>query len=333
MSRKREEVRFELHTEFDVLRHSPTDWFLLAGNRLAVSAALLLLISATLWWVVLSGLAPLVEQTPTLFLLFALIGGNFTLITIVVSISQFVLARHLESPGEVREQMREVLGFRQEVSELTQERVVPVTPSGLFELLFRSIGRDVQTLHDVGWTPADPEMRRDVERLVDDLEAHVGYIIGLLEGSDSGIRYALLAVLDTNYSRYFAGAYRLRAAHGDDLPAPVADSLNRLERHVEQVDVARRYVKTIFIQSELASLSRLLLYVGIPVQAVSVVLMLLFTAPADQAVSPSVLAVVIPVVVTMGFVPIVLLTSYILRLATIVQRTAAMYPFTTRSER
>ena len=35
---------------------------------------------------------------------------------------------------------------------------------------------------------------------------------------------------------------------------------------------------------------------------------------------------------TVGFAPIVLLTSYILRLATVVQRTAAMYPFTTRAD-
>jgi hypothetical protein len=333
MSRKRDDTRFELRTELAVFRTRPLDWFLLSGNRVVVSAGLLGVVSAVLWWIVLSGLAPLQERDPILFLLFALIGGNFTLITIVVSISQFVLARHLESPGEVREQMREVLGFRQEVSEVTQERVVPVTPSGLFELLFRSIGRDVQALKATGWTPADPEMRGEVERLVDDLEHHVEYVTGLLEASDSGIRYALLTVLDTNYSQYFAGAYRLRATHGEDLPESVAESLNRLERNVEQVDVARRYFKTIFIQSELASLSRLLLYIGVPVQVVSVVLMLLFTAPAGPAISPPVLAVVIPVVVTMGFAPIVLLTSYILRLASVVQRTAAMYPFTTRADR
>ena len=332
MRRTRDETRFELATELAVFRSRPLDWFLLSGNRVAVSALLLGAISAVLWWVVVSGLAPLQERDPILFLLFALVGGNFTLITIVVSISQFVLARHLESPGEVREQMQAVLGFRQEVSDVTQERVVPVTPSGLFELLFRSIGRDVRALKATGWTPADPERRREVERLVDDLDAHIEYVTGLLEGGDSGIRYALLTVLDTNYSRYFAGAYRLRAAHGDDLPTAVADSLDRLERHVEQVDVSRRYFKTIFIQSELASLSRLLLYIGVPVQVVSVVLMLLFTAPSGPAISPPVLAVVLPVVVTMGFAPIVLLTSYILRLASVVQRTAAMYPFTTRSE-
>ncbi|PSP88238.1 hypothetical protein BRC90_08165 [Halobacteriales archaeon QS_4_69_34] len=328
-----QETRAELGVELGLLQYRPVDWVLLSGSRLAVSAGLLAIVAAIMGAIVTAGMAPLTERTPILFLLFALIGGNFTLITIVVSISQFVLTRHLESPGEVREGLREMIGYRQEVGEATREKVVPVTPSRLFVLLFRSIDRELEALRNAGWSPPDPELRRDVERLVADLEGHAARVIGLVEGSDAGIRYALLAVLDTDYSRYFVGAYRVRAAFGEDLPASVADALDRIERHVEQVDVARRYFKTVFIQSELASLSRLLLYIGLPVQVASVVLMLLFTAPADPILARPVLRIVIPLVVTAGFAPIVLLTAYILRLATVVERTAAMYPFTTRPGR
>ena len=318
--------------EWGVLRYRPMDWFLLSGNRLVVSAGLLALVAAALWWVVLSGLAPLAERTPILYLLFALISGNVTLITIVVSISQFVLTRHLETPGEAREQMREVVGYRQEVSDLTRERLVPVTPAGFLLVLFRSIDRDVDDLRTREWAEAEEELHLDVEELVADLEAHAEEMIRLVEGTNGGIRHALFATLDTNYSRYFYGIYRLRSAYGDDLPAAVDDSLDRLERNVEQVDVARRYFKTVLIQSELSSLSRLLLFIGLPVLVATVVLMLLFTAATGPAVSPPVLTVVIPLVVTAGFAPIVLLTAYILRLATVVHRTAAMYPFTTRYE-
>lgn len=318
--------------ELSILKYRPVDWFLVSGNRLAVAGGLLALVAAVLWWVVLSGLAPLSARTPLLYLLFALISGNFTLVTIVVSISQFVLARHLESPGEVREQMREIVGYRQEVSEVTRERVVPVTPAGFFLVLFGSIDRDVNDLRTRDWTSSEADLHRDVEDLVADLETHAEHVIDLLEGSDAGLTRALFATLDANYSRYFHGAYRLRAAYGEDLPPAVAEDLDRLEQHVEQVDVARRYFKTVLIQSELSSLSRLLLAIGVPVLVATVVLMLLFTAPSGPAVSRPVLSVVIPLVVTVGFAPIVLLTAYILRLATVVHRTAAMYPFTTRYE-
>ncbi|NIS33534.1 MAG: hypothetical protein GWN07_23650, partial [Actinobacteria bacterium] len=70
---------------------------LLTGSRLWVTAGVLAVVAGLLWGAVLTGLAPMAERTPILFLLFALISGNVTLITIVVSISQFVLSRHLES--------------------------------------------------------------------------------------------------------------------------------------------------------------------------------------------------------------------------------------------
>lgn len=308
------------------------DWFLLTGSRLAVSAGLLLVVAVLLWGAVLSGLAPLTERTAILFLLFALISGNVTLITIVVSISQFVLSRHLESPGEIREQLRELVGYREEVGEITGERVLPVTPGGFLLLLFQSIVRDADALREQEWHESDAAVRADVEPLMADLEGHARYLVRLLSSGDAGVRYALFATLDTNYSRFFYDIYRIRAEHDATLPASIDRKLERLERHVEQVDVARRYFKTVFIQSELASLSRVLLYIGLPVLVTTVILTLLFTASAGPAIEPGVLAVTIPAVVTAGFAPIVLLAAYIIRLATVVKRTAAMYPFTTREE-
>jgi hypothetical protein len=308
------------------------DWFLLTGSRLWVSAGMLLLVAVILWGAVLTGVAPLTERTPILFLLFALISGNVTLITIVVSISQFVLSRHLESPGEIRRQLRDLVDYRQEVGETTGEPVLPVTPGGFLMLLFRSIVRDADDLRAYEWHANNADLRADVEPLMADIEGHARYVLRLLGSGDAGVRYALLATLDTNYSRFFYGIYRARAEHEADLPDGIAETLARLERHVEQVDVARRYFKTVFIQTELASLSRVLLYIGLPVLVVTIVLTLLFTASADPPFARPLYTVAIPAVVTAGFAPIILLAAYIIRLSTVVKRTAAMYPFTTREE-
>lgn len=315
-----------------ILNHRPTEWFLFDGDRLVVSAGLLVVVAALLWGAVLTGLAPLAEPTPILFLLFALIGGNFTLITIVVSISQFVLARHLESPGEIRDRLKEIVGYRREVGEVTRQRVLPVTPRGFTLLLFRSIERDAEALRAVEWEPDNPDLEGEIEAPAAELSAHASHVIGLLEDRDVGVRNALFATLNANYSRFFYDAYRLRAEHEAELPEGVTDHLRRLEKHVEQVDVARRYFKTVFIQSELSSLTRLLLYVGPPIQIVSVVLMLAYTAPSDALLIRPALPVVIPLVVTAGFAPFALLTAYLLRLATVVERTAVMYPFAAGDE-
>jgi len=306
--------------------------FLLTGSRLWVTAGLLVIVSALVWGVVLTDLAPLIERTPILFLLFALISGNVTLITIVVSISQFVLSRHLESPGEIRQQLRDLVGYREEVGQMTDEQVIPVTPRGFLLLLFRNIIRDADTLRGHESRASDDELRNDIEPVMADLEGHARYLVRLLAGGDAGVRSALFATLDTNYSKFYYQIYRIRAEHEGDLPNSVEQKLGRLERHVEQVDIARRYFKTVFIQSELASLSRVLLYTGLPMLVATVLLTLLFTAPSGPAISQDALTVLFPAVVTAGFAPLLLLAAYMIRLATVVKRTAAMYPFTTRGD-
>lgn len=310
-----------------LLAYRPVEWFLVDGNRLVVSGLLLAVVGVVIWGAVLTGLAPLSERTPVLFLLFALIGGNFTLITIVVSISQFVLSRHLESPGEVRDRIEEMVSYRTEVGRLTGERLLPVTPTGFMLLLFRSIERDARRLEGTDWSDAEEAAGTDVDALLADLADHAGHVVALLEDGEGGLRTALFATLNTDYSRYFYHTYRLREEYGDALPDVAAETLTGLERHIEQVDVARRYFKTVLIQSELSTLTRLLLAIGPPVQILSVVLMLLYTAPDPEPLSRPVLVVVIPAVVTAGFAPFALLTAYIFRLATVVKRTALMYPF------
>lgn len=318
--------------EWRVLRRGPFEWFLLTGNRLVVGGVLLFVVAGAVWGVVLTGLAPLEERTPMLYLLFALISGNFALITIVVSISQFVLARHLESPDEIRQRMNEMVGYRREVGEVAHRSVLPVTHLGFLAVLFDSITRLVDELERQSPSVGDERIRRETAELAAGLGPHAEYVLDLLEASDSGVQSALFATLNTSYATYIYDAWHLESEHGENVPEKTRDLLDGLVRGLEQVEVARRFFKTVLIQSELASLSRLLLYVGLPVQLATVVIMLLFTATSGVGVSTPVLSVAIPLVVTLGFAPIVLLAAFILRLATVAQRTAAMYPFTSDSE-
>jgi hypothetical protein len=319
--------------EWRVLRRGPLEWVLLTGNRLVVGGMLLLVVAGSIWGVVLTGLAPLQERTPMLYLLFALISGNFALITIVVSLSQFVLARHLESPDEIRRRMNEMVGYRREVGEVAHRSVLPITHPGFLAVLFHNVTRLVDELERQSPSIGDERARREIAELAAGLGPHAEYVIDLVETSDRGVKSALFATLNTSYATYIYDAWHLESEHGETLPEKTRDELEGLVRGLEQVEVARRFFKTVLIQSELASLSRLLLYVGLPIQLATVVIMLLFTATSGVGVSPGVLSVVIPLVVTLGFAPIVLLAAYILRLATVAHRTAAMYPFADESER
>ena len=318
--------------EWQLLRYAPLEWLLLSGDRLVISGGLLVVVAAVVWGTVLTGLAPLTDQTPLLYLLFALIGGNFTLIAIVVSISQFVLSAHLESPGEIRDEMEKMVGYRRDVIERTDQSVVPVSPGAFLRLLFGRIGDQVETLDRARSDVADERVSDELGALVAGLDEHVSWVTSVLEGSEPGVEYALFATLQKSYATYFYRAWRLRSRHADALPREATGALDELVERLEQVDVARRYFESVFIQSELSSLSRLLLYAGVPVQVASVALMLAFSGPTVTTLPQETLAVVLPAVVTAGFVPIVLLATFVVRLATVARRSGAMFPFTTQFE-
>lgn len=79
--------------ELELFRYDPIEWLLLTGDRVLVTGVALVGLSAVLAALVVLGGIPFRKETPILFLLFALIAANFTLIAIVTSLSQFVLGR------------------------------------------------------------------------------------------------------------------------------------------------------------------------------------------------------------------------------------------------
>jgi hypothetical protein len=320
------------------LKH-PREWLFLVENRLLVAGGFLAVLLVLFFAVEMASSFSDQGLMPLFYVFGALIGGNFTLITIVISISQFVLARHLESPGEIREKMDEMVQYRREVGATTGRRVVPVAPAEFVRLLFRTIARRVEALSAeltsasaTEKTAVDDEVGAELNALVRGLGEHVEYVIALLNHPSTGLNYALFATLNASYEQDIYDAWRLRTEHPRSLPDPVVDALDDLVEGLEQIDVARRVFKTVFIQSELAALSRILLYIGIPVQVATVVLLLLFTGPDGWVFSPAALRFVIPTIVTVGFAPILLLAAYILRLATVARRTASMYPFTNQAD-
>ena len=104
------------------------------------------------------------------------------------------------------------------------------------------------------------------------------------------------------------------------LPRP-DDVVTRLK----EIDVARQYSKTIYTQTELSYISRTLLYAGAVAEAVLVSTLLTLTSSSGAPIPVS----LIPFVVGVGLLPLSVLFSFVLRLATVTQRTPAITPFTT----
>ena len=61
----------------------------------------------------------------------SLIGGNVTLITVVISINQLIISRQFSSPGELESDIRRVIAYRLAVADLIDTTISPIdrTPS------------------------------------------------------------------------------------------------------------------------------------------------------------------------------------------------------------
>lgn len=320
--------------EWDLLRYDPVDWFVLTGNRILVSILQVLALVVVLAAVIRSGLVPLAAETPILFLLFALIAANFTLIAIVASLGQFILSQRLESPGEIRTKITETMAYREAVGDTVGQPVLPVKPDAFFLVLFESAHDDLAYLANLTSEGRTRRTREELTELVAGLQSHTDHVTGLLDHPASEMKHAMFVSLNTNYENHVHRAWYLQREYADEFTDRITGQLGRLAETLEHIVVAVRMFQATFIESEVSELARYLLYVGIPVQVTAMIVMLLYTAAdGTSLLSPGVTALLVPAVLVAGFTPFLILSSYIVRLTVVARRTADNFPFSSQLTR
>ncbi len=320
--------------EFALLRYDSREWLLMTGDRVLVSLLQVTVLVVVFAGVVASGLVPFAEETPVLFLLFALVAANFTLIAIVTSLSQFILSQRLESPGEIRTNIEQTIAFREDTGETVGQSVLPVKPDAFFLVLFESARGDLKHLGEMTDETRTRRTREELEELVTWLESHVEHVTGLLEHPVSETKHALFVSLNTNYETHVHRTWYLQREYSEEFTDQITTQLSRLAKTLEHVVVATRVFQTTFIETEVSELARYLLFVGLPVQVTAMITMLLYTAPGGTpALPPGVTQVLVPAVLVGGFAPFLILSSYIVRLTVVARRTADSFPFSTQLER
>jgi|AntDeeMinimDraft_4_1070355.scaffolds.fasta_scaffold00761_3 hypothetical protein len=308
-----------------------TEWILLDGDRFHVMAIVVAGIFSVFLILDLSGYVPLRNVQPLYYVYSGLISGNLTLITVVVAINQLLLSREFHSPGELESQIEGVVEYRDDLEEMTGE-VAPITPPEFLRVLVESTRRQAQELDDMAVNETTEEVRDDVAPIVSELTAQADHVVDLVRESETSTFEALAATLSTDYAPQINRLRQIQYRYADELPADLDDSIDELVHRLKDVDIARQYFKTLYLQEELATLSRHLFYVGLASLVVIVSGLLILTAPTRGSVSQPSLRILVPVTVTVGFAPISLLFAFIVRVATVTQRTVSTIPFTTSIE-
>lgn len=309
------------------------EWFLLTGRRHHVTLVTVVVVFAVVVVVAVSGLAPFDRVQPLYYVYGGLISGNLTVVTVVVAINQLLLSRELYTPDEMEEKIDGVVDYRDDIRAAVG-RTPPVEPLGFLRLLVENSRQEAQALGGLAVTEAQQDLRDPVDTLVTDLTRKSDEIDRYLQESEPSTFRVLSATLATNFSAEVRELRRIRFEHGERLPDDVRVAIDNLVHYLTAIDVARQYFKSIYIQEELASLSRQLFYVGLAALVVVTTGLLLLTTSERASVRSPMLAVVVAAVVTVGLSPISLLFAFIVRVATVSERTVAIMPFTTpRQER
>ncbi|QLD89551.1 hypothetical protein HWV07_11115 [Natronomonas salina] len=296
-------------------------WVLLSGNRFSVATGVLFIMTMVV-------LIPLILRfairnlTPPIYIASALIGGNITLITLVVAINQVILSQELESPGSLREEVGQTADYRQAALD---QPAPPTDPGDFLEQL-------LQQTHDRARSLAEllPDSTDEPgTHLIDELPEECAQISDQLGTASDKIASVIVPLLGIEYATHIQECHQLESAYDEGEHEQLHATLDALSADLKNLDIARQYFTTAFMKEELAKLSRSLLYVGVVAVSLPVALLIYLASFSTAAAPMPAIFVFTLVVVVVGFIPLALLIAFILRVATVAQNIASITPFMT----
>ncbi|WP_178916527.1 hypothetical protein [Natronomonas gomsonensis] len=252
----------------------------------------------------------------------ALIGATVTGVTLVLTLNQLVLSQELGAVGDQRERMDGAMTFRDDVRDLLGE-TPPAEPSEFLQAMVAEIDSRAAAVRDSG--PLDD----DLETMIEGTVSNADVVIERLEDADFGEFEVVRAALDFNYSWKIHVARRFLDG---ELPDETREPLAAFADALELFGPTREHFKTLYFQSELIDLSRTVLYTAVP----SLVVALGVTFYVDVAIfTDSILGVNTGVLLVTGAAAVVIspfavLLAYVLRIATVTERTLSIGPFILR---
>jgi hypothetical protein len=302
-------------------------WLYLHGDRRVVSGLLLAGTFAASLLLIRASLITPSEADDIVAISSTLLGGMLPFITVVLAINQLILSEEFGTTGAFFERLEETGNFRRQLEAHTGRRPSPAEPATLLRTLIEAKRRTALGLQNV-CRDAEPEIRDDVDEFVSATAPRDDDAVQTLEGATFGTFTVVSVILHYNDPWQLQEVRKLREYHRRSLSAAANNQLERLEDLLDDIHVARQYFKTVYMQQELADLSKILLYVGFPTLLGGAFVILAYDNLLALELHPWVYDLVVSTTITALFSPFAVLLAYVLRIATIARRTAADFgPF------
>lgn len=315
----------------DALHRRVVDWVLIRGDRRLVAAGIAVLIVTCFGGLVAGGVVAVGAGSSTSSVFGSgLTAGIVTLVTIAASINQLVLSRVFGSPNQLFDRLHGARNLREGVREHATESTSSNDPAAFISLLARTLTEHATTARSILVQGAgDPPTA--VTSSLDDVAAYGRSIDDQVE-PETQIRNVLGIILGTEYAVNMAAVRYLRTEYGESLGPDVLTELRAMEDLLESLAVTRQFFKTIALQQDFASLSRLLVYSGLAALLTSVSLTLVYRS-SSVTVPAGTLPLVVPLAFGVVVLPFALFASFILRAASVGYRTVSVGPFVPPGER
>jgi hypothetical protein len=313
-------------------------WILLDGNRNAITAALLtlvfglLMLVGTVWPFEMRNL--LTETQAIQTILNTLLSGIILLVSIVVSINSIVLSHDIASVEDQEDRIQAVMEFRRDVGHLTESGESPSDPASFLTLMGETIRGRAEALERTT-DGSDEEMAQEIQSYVEEVLETVRGVEESLTEDTSGAEFGVLWLgLDVDYGEYMDHSRTLKTSYRDALTDDAEDQLDDLMTALRMFATGKQYFKTLYYTKEVSHLSLGLLVVSLPAILVNATAILAINAqvlPQYWVFGLPPLLSFVATVLAVSLIPFILLTAYMLRLATVAKRTAAAGPFSLQS--
>lgn len=307
-------------------------WFLLNGDRWLISAGLTIsffLVLVIVGAVDPAGFRAVFGSTNQVGITFqALIASLITGVTLVVTIGQLVLSQEFGSLETQRERMAGTVEFRRDAEELFGSAGPPDPRTFLRKLIKLSTTR-AERLEDAIATNSNEELGEQIERFVENLTKNGEEVLDQLENVQFGEFELFRAAMNYNYSWKIFGVQWLRSEYGNNLTNSDDKLFEELLDVLTFFGVTRAHFKSIYYQWELVRLLRSILATALPALAVATATLLFLEPSSFQGTILGVPTIiwVISGASALSVVPFFILTSIVLRVATVAKRTSAIGPF------
>ena len=315
-------------------------WVVMRMNRWVLTGAICLVVFVSLVALSFAGLSPLedlAEDADALQNIFSsMIGPIITGVTLVVTIGQLVLSQEMGAVGDQRERMQEATDFRADIESSVDLDTSPPEPAAFLREMVAGAENRAENLREVMKDERDEELQEKIEEYVEDLDENAETVREGLEDSQFGTFDVIWSALNFGYSRKIFDARKIREEHQESLSEEANDAIDEMIETLKLFGPAREHFKTLYFQWELINLSRAILYAAIPALIVVAGMLMYVDVDAVSGATFGIdnLVLLTSSAFTVSLIPFVILLAYILRIATVAQRTLAMGPFILReSER